>query len=588
MDEGAGTRGRASSAAVAGAVTLAVVAIAWPSWQLSAWAVLTTAWAGVGVALVVGGFRLGARRDQRRNGQLLLVAGVLEVLSIGSWDRGPVFAFGWVASALVELPLIWLLLQYPGDRLEDHSARAFVRVLIVIVLGLRLLETVLWDPSWGAYRGRAWWPTLGHSLFAHTIVSAFMWVSNIVFAVVFVVLLWRHHHRMVGLSRRQQVPLLIAGCAGAAVFGLVVPVGYLLGLPSTAPADPVYDAIVGILQVLALGTILCAFAVGALLAALHRARVGELLVDLETAPDPVTLELSLRAVFADNRLQVMFREDAARGWVDCRGLPVEPGDDPSRVVVAMNRPGEVATEAMEVDAGLTRDRRLLDAAVRASRLALDNARLQALAQARLGEVRRSRERLALVGIKERRRLERDLHDGAQQSLLAVAAGVAAAQASTDDPAMKIRLEDVRDGLRTALQELRDLANGIHPAILTQSGLGPAVESAAERLAVSARIQIEDRRWPAEIESAAYFVTLEALSNAVKHSGATAVIVRASSAGQRLDLTIADDGVGGATASPDGRGGLMGIRDRVTALGGDLQVLSPPAGGTTITAWLPCG
>lgn len=405
-----------------------------------------------------------------------------------------------------------------------------------------------------------------------------MYAANVVLGLAFLVLIVLKYRRVRGLGRLQAAPLLVAGIVGAVAFGItqsVLSIISTLWLPSIDGTVNTIDNVVEGLSVLGM---LAAFAIAALLGRLQRARVAQLLTDMDAEHDPVALQSSLRDVLADPGLLVLLR-DSSTGWIDVAGLAVDPaGTERSLVTVD-------ATAALLVDSGVIDQVDLLTAVVRASRLAMDNARLQALAQARLEDVTRSRQRLATVALDERRRLERDLHDGAQQRLLSVAAGLAGARAATGDPAMHRRLDDVRDGLREALAELRGVAHGIHPAVLTQSGLGPAVESAVDRLGLPARLSFEPRRWPPAVEAAAYFVTSEALANAVKHAGARLIEVVARTEGDELLLTVVDDGCGGAAATG---GGLTGMRDRVTALGGTLAVTSAPGAGTTIAARFPCG
>ncbi|MEO6821047.1 MAG: sensor histidine kinase [Candidatus Nanopelagicales bacterium] len=586
MRPAAKPRGRGSLVAI-GVLTAAImIGAEWPQLVPGRWLAVQVLNGFVAVLLVVGGTRLASRPGQRTNGRLMLAAGLLFVLESVRWDPGPWAAIGWVSGTMVAVLLAWLLLRYPGDRLTDPYDRVFVPAMFGLVLGLRLLETVLWNPTWGGYDGHAWWPTIGRSQGLHTVNFVVMWLVDVVLGVVFLVLVIRRHRRATGLGRRQAVPLLVAGVVGAIVFGVVNNVVPLVTTFWFQSADDVLNLASSLASVAALLVMMGSFGVAALLEGLQRARVSALLADMDAEHDPEALQRSLRAVLADPGLLLLFRETATDGWIDAGGDVLDlSATDLRQLVPVPERDGAVRV-ALLVDEGVTQQRDLLGAVVRASRLTLDNARLQALAQARLEEVTRSRQRLASVGLEERRRLERDLHDGAQQRLLSVAAGLATARAATDDPVMHERLDEVRDGLRAALQELRDLANGIHPAVLTQSGLGPAIESAAERLALPARIQVAPRRWPPEVESAAYFVTAEALTNAVKHSGAEQVSVSAASEGADLLLTIVDDGAGGATPTP-GSGGLTGMRDRVAALGGTLMTTSPAGGGTTIRARFPC-
>jgi signal transduction histidine kinase len=214
-------------------------------------------------------------------------------------------------------------------------------------------------------------------------------------------------------------------------------------------------------------------------------------------------------------------------------------------------------------------------------LVLRNARL-------IEELRTSRQRLVTAQDEERRRLERDLHDGAQQRLVAISLALRMARGMVrpdSNPQLGTRLDQASEQLALALSELREFARGIHPAILTERGLVPALASLAERSTVPATVKSSiDRRFPASVEATAYFVVSEALANVAKYSKATTVIVRSDVSGDTLNVTVADDGVGGADMS---RGsGLRGLSDRVAAVGGTLEMESPPGKGTTLRCSIP--
>jgi signal transduction histidine kinase len=241
------------------------------------------------------------------------------------------------------------------------------------------------------------------------------------------------------------------------------------------------------------------------------------------------------------------------------------------------------------DPALARYRGLFDAAVQTSGLALKNAQLQAqAAREKLEQVRASRARILEAGLAERRRLERDLHDGVQQHLLSLTARLTAAMTRTTDPDATAAFGQARDGLRDVLAELRDLAHGIHPAILSQTGLGAALEEVAERLPLPVRVTAPASRVSAAVEATAYFVACEALTNVVKHAKAESATVTVRIDKSQLDMEIADDGIGGITpASPGGRG-LDNISDRVSALDGDVSIDSLPGQGTRLVVRIPCG
>jgi signal transduction histidine kinase len=214
-------------------------------------------------------------------------------------------------------------------------------------------------------------------------------------------------------------------------------------------------------------------------------------------------------------------------------------------------------------------------------------RLNAELQVRLDELAASRARIVAAGDVERRRLERNLHDGAQQRLVALALELRMAQAklASDPEAARATLVGAGEELARALDELREIARGLHPAVLTDRGLRAAVEMLAGRAPVPVEIlEVPDARLPSPVEAAAYYLIAEALTNVAKYASASTVRVRVVARDRHLLVEIADDGVGGA--DPSGGSGLRGLADRVEALGGTLEVVSPAGAGTTLRAELP--
>jgi signal transduction histidine kinase len=210
----------------------------------------------------------------------------------------------------------------------------------------------------------------------------------------------------------------------------------------------------------------------------------------------------------------------------------------------------------------------------------------ASAQAR-EELGASRTRIVEASDAERRRLERNLHDGAQQRLVAMSIGLRRARAklrASPDDAEEL-LELLSDELGEALTELRDLARGIHPVVLTERGLGPALEVLVARATITVELAVDlPERVPEPVETAAYYAVSEALANVAKHAGACSAAVRVSRAAGAIVVEIADDGLGGARL--DGGSGLRGLRDRIEVLGGELLIDSPAGGGTIVRAELP--
>ena len=220
-------------------------------------------------------------------------------------------------------------------------------------------------------------------------------------------------------------------------------------------------------------------------------------------------------------------------------------------------------------------------------LVAENAKLQAEVEAQLDEVRASRTRIVAAGDAERRRLERDLHDGAQQRLvsLTLALRLARAKLGSDlDPSAALSLDQASEEARAALVELRQLARGIHPQILTEAGLGAAIGNLASRAPFDVSVEVPEDRFSSAIEGAAYFTVSEALTNIAKYARATRATVRAGVRDGELSLEIVDDGIGGA--DPTLGSGLRGLVDRLAAISGTLEIMSPAGGGTRLVARIP--
>jgi len=216
----------------------------------------------------------------------------------------------------------------------------------------------------------------------------------------------------------------------------------------------------------------------------------------------------------------------------------------------------------------------------------DSRRARVLRE-RVDDLRDARERIIEAADAERRRIERNLHDGAQQRMVGVALTLGLAESQLErDPASAARLiAQAREEAQLAVKELRELARGIHPALLSDRGLGPALEALAARAPVPVEVRgVPERPLPREIEAAAYFCTAEALTNVAKYAQASAAFVDVSVVGDRLRVHVHDDGVGGA--DPSSGSGLRGLRDRVDALDGRLEIDSPPGAGTRVTVEVP--
>jgi signal transduction histidine kinase len=336
----------------------------------------------------------------------------------------------------------------------------------------------------------------------------------------------------------------------------------------------------------ALLTVPAALLWGLLRSRLAAAGLPELFRELGTLRG-ARLEAGLAATLGDPELVLAYRVPGEPSFIDGAGRPVDaPGPGSGRSAAPIERDGR-ALGMLVYDASLDDDPELVGAVAATAAIALDDARLQAESADRLTELRASRERLVAAGDAERRRLERDLHVGAQQRLVSVALQLRMIQRSIrSDPDLAERLAAAAgDELSQSLQELRELARGIHPAVLNH-GLKAALESLASRSPVPAAVSCpEAGGLPEAVELAAYFVACEALANVAKYAQATRASVRVSRGGDALVIEIADDGVGGADETAGS--GLQGLADRVAALDGTLRILSPPGEGTVVTAELPC-
>ena len=332
-----------------------------------------------------------------------------------------------------------------------------------------------------------------------------------------------------------------------------------------------------------------AFLLGLLRTRMSRSAVGDLVIELGRGSMPVGgLRDALAKRLGDPSLQLAYVVDEAGGWVDEGGHPIElPAPGSRRTATTLEFEGEPVA-ALIHDEALRHEPELVEAVVSAARLAVTNERLQARVRAQLELVRASRDRVVEAADEERRRLERDLHDGAQQRLvwLSLLLGLADEEVATGDGVEGRRLlDEARAEAEGALIELRSLARGIHPAILTNAGLGPAIRSLVNRSQIPVRVDaLTDRRFPPNIEATAYFVIAETLTNAAKHSHGSRATVSIMARDGHLVIDIADDGVGGAES--DGSG-LRGLTDRVAAAGGSIEIESPPRSGTRVHLELPC-
>ncbi|MDW5330050.1 sensor histidine kinase [Plantactinospora sp. KLBMP9567] len=321
-----------------------------------------------------------------------------------------------------------------------------------------------------------------------------------------------------------------------------------------------------------------------------RGGVADLVVRLHAAPRTGGIAETLSRALHDPTLRIGYWTPESGRYVDIEGRTVTPPEEEAtdRAVTRIDRAGEPVAILVH-DRALAEEPELIEATCAAAGLALENERLTADLRARVRQLADSRLALLRAGEAERRRLERDLHDGVQQRLLAIplTLGLAGSALPTDPERAAGLIAEARSGTLAILAELRALTQGLHPPLLTERGLAGAVRELAALSPVPLRLpdDIPDRL-PAEVETTAYYVVAEALANITKHAAAASAELRIGRRDGRLVLEIGDDGRGGA--DPAGGSGLRGLADRVAVVGGSFELASPAGGGTRIRAVLPCG
>jgi signal transduction histidine kinase len=316
--------------------------------------------------------------------------------------------------------------------------------------------------------------------------------------------------------------------------------------------------------------------------------VADLVVKLSDGLLPAQLQPALASTLHDPSLEVVYWLPTLGWYADLEGRPVSlPAQGSPRAVSVLGDPADPIA-ALVYDSSLRDEDRLVDTAAAAVRLALENARLQVQLRAQLDEVRQSRARLVAAADDERRRVERDLHDGAQQQLVTLLLSLQLAKTGAvgrSDRQTAQMLDESIESLRDALAELRMLARGIHPTILVEAGLLPAIRSLGERCPMEVEVTGDVGRLEPRLEAALYYVAAEAITNAVKHSQGHRIRVDVRRSSGWASVEITDDGVGGADVSKGS--GLVGLSDRVAAVGGRLNVRSDGSSGTSLHAEVPC-
>lgn len=310
-------------------------------------------------------------------------------------------------------------------------------------------------------------------------------------------------------------------------------------------------------------------------------RISALIEDLDVASTLLEVEVAVRRALEDPSITVVAKLPNVDAFAGDDGTSIDvPLDDRGRATPVTHE-GKVIAALLH---GRTADLPLMQSTARTVALAIRHIQLQAEMQAQLMEVRRSRERILSAADDARRSVERDLHDGAQQSLVALAMSLDLEKNRFDDPRVSDVLEEAAGQARRALEEIRRLSRGMYPPALSPDGLRTAIEGIIDANPIPVVLIVPDTRFDPRTEATAYFVVAEALTNTAKHGRATKARVEIAERTDALLVEVTDDGVGGASLAHGS--GLQGLEDRVEAIGGTLRIHSPTGGGTTLVASIP--
>jgi signal transduction histidine kinase len=535
-------------------------------------ALVLLAYLGVGLAA-------WQRYPAERIGLLFTMAGYAWFLPSLTQLHYPLpFTAGYLTGSLYQAVLAHLALAWPYGRLRTRLDRVVVAVNYSFNLGNNAVQMLFWNPRTNGC-GTACPANLllaDSSSRLYSATGTVFSVSGVCITVAVTALIAWHWRSARGYARQAMTSLIWVAVPIAAYIAI-------LGVPGNLGLSGLALYGIGPLILIAAPV---AYAIAMFRARTARRAVGAALVDLEPGPPPARLRDALARALGDPTLQLAFRIPEQGGYQDTSDQAVDPARlSAGRMLTSLDAAGNAVLVYHEL---MQHEPELVKVTVTAASLALEHARLQAEVEVQLEQVRASRARIVEAGDAERRRLERDLHDGVQQRLvtLSLALGMARTQATGVNPELAALLEAAAGEAQAAITELRELARGIHPAVLTETGLAGAVQALAERSPVATTITaVPEGRYPAQIEATAYFVVSEALANIAKHAAASSTRITVRELTGRLVVEVSDDGTGGAR--PDGGSGLRGLADRVAAAGGVLRIDSPPGAGTRLEADIPC-
>jgi len=525
---------------------------------------LAVSWSFVGAGMLAL-----ERASLRRSGALMLaVAATWFLYDLQHSESELLWTVGWVFADVYAAVLVQLIVSFPEGRIWSPPARVLVAATYAATAGCAFLSA-LFEPD------RRNLLLVTPDVERADAIGQASATAGVVIVVALIALVISRLVRLRGLARRASAPLLL-GALGAASFAVVSLAAAALGDDEFRDRIESVDRFVTILVPLG-------FVAGLVRSHLRRSSASSLVVQLRE-PSGETLRGRLARTLGDPTLDVAYWSPEAGGYVDEQGLPVDVPETTDRAVTQVVA-GDTPVAALLHDPALLEEPELVESVRATAALVLENERLAAEIRAQLAEVEASRTRILTATDEERRRLERDLHDGAQQRLVALSLKLALAQVDAE-PTAAAALAGAQDDLESALAELREFARGVHPSILREDGLDAAVQTLARHAPIPVSVSAgTEGRLPDRVELAAYFFVSEALTNIAKHARASSASVSTVAHDGALTVTVADDGVGGATLANGS--GLAGLVDRLAALDGELEIESVPGLGTTLTARIPC-
>jgi signal transduction histidine kinase len=536
----------------------------------------------VGWSFIGTGLFAWWRRPANRFGALLTAVGFAWFLgALTASDSALVFSAGFIVSNLVFAVGFHALLAYPGGRLRGRAERWLIAATYAVCL---ISPGLLFADPRSPKSDCDGCPS--NLLLVHrnddltlTLFNVQSFLGVIVVVGIGIVLVRRWLNATTA-ERTNMAPVL--WCSVAFIVLLAVT------LSSQAAGLTGASDLLLVVAMLVFGSVPYAFLLGLLRTRIGRAgAVSDLVERLGTRPENANLRDELAKALGDPSLELAYWLPARQQYVDAQGTRVKLPSGGPRAATEIDRDGQCVAAIIH-DATLCDQPELIRTAGGAAALALENERLDAELHARVAELQTSRARLVETGLAERRRLERDLHDGAQQRLvsLSLRLGLARSKIQEDPAKAEELLAGAATELQQALAELRELARGIHPAVLADHGLEAALDVLTDRAPLPVDVLATPaERLPAPVEAAAYFVVAEALTNVAKYAEADHATVCVERVNGHASIEVSDDGVGGA--DPRRGSGLRGLADRVAALDGRLELDSPPGRGTTIRAEIPC-